>query len=189
MTEVITIRKELAERLMRLPVSTHESVTALTSLRRTMERQKNLQRTSDKVEPILVVGELKWGCSEGDAYYVQCRDGVPAHVISTEKLVMPVAQHYRIMDAISEKHKESYQAERANLARQCMVVHIANSLLDDPCYEMTGTDYDYETALHDKIKALLAERDKLRALLTEVKADRDFPALHELLQEKITAAV
>lgn len=189
MTEVITIRKELAERLMRLPVSTHECVTTLTALRRTMERQKNLVRTSAKVEPILVVGELKWGCSEGDAYYVQCRDGVPAHVISTEKLVMPVAQHYRIMDAITEKHKESYQAERSNLARQRCIHFIANCLIDQHPYEMTGTDYDYESTLHDKIKALLAERDNLRSLLEEVRTDSGFANLFEPLQEKITAAV
>lgn len=173
MTEVITIRKDLAERLMRLPVPTHESVVTLTALRRTMERQKNLVRTSAKVEPILVVGELKWGSGEGDSYYVQCRNDLPEHVISTEKLVMPVAQHYRIMDAITEKHKESYQAERSNLSRQRCIHFIANCLIDQHPYEMTGTDFDYETALHDKIKALLTERDNLKSALMEIAAIPD----------------
>lgn len=189
MTEVITLRKDLAERLMRLPVTTHESVTTLTALRRTMERQKNLVRTSAKVEPILVVGELKWGCSEGSAYYVQCRDDLPEHVISTEKLVMPVAQHYRIMDAISEKYKEADQSMRSNWARLKCINYITDCIVNQHPYEMTGSDFDYETSTHDKIKALLAQRDNLRSLLEEVRADSGFANLFEPLQEKITAAV
>lgn len=189
MTEVITIRKELAERLMRLPVATHESVTALTNLRRTMERQKNLQRTSAKVEPILVVGKLDWSCSEGSSYYVKCKHGLPEEVIDTENDVMTVAQHYRIMDVITEKYKETNQAERSNLARQKCINYITDCIVNEHPYEMTGSDFDYETSTHDKIKALLAERDNLRSLLKEVRADSGFANLFEPLQEKITAAV
>lgn len=137
----------------------------------------------------MVIGQLKWACSEGTAYYVKCKDDLPEPVIDLEKDVMTVAQHHRIMDVVTERHKESDQEERRKAARARMVLHIADQLLSDPSYEMDGIDFDYETSMHDKIKALIAQRDMMLGLLKEVHADSGFANLFEPLQEKIHAAI
>lgn len=173
MTEVITIRKELAERLTRLPVETHESVTTLRNLRRVMERQRGLDRKANRVEVILIVGRLKWGCSEGTSYYVQCKDDLPEHLIDDECDVMTVAQHQRIVSALSQQYTESNQEARGNLSRRGLHLYLAEQILDNHPYEMQGSDFDYETPLHDKIKALLAERDTMRDALTKIAAIED----------------
>lgn len=40
MTELITIRKSLAEALLQVPLANHQTVTALTALRRQVKRQE-----------------------------------------------------------------------------------------------------------------------------------------------------
>lgn len=50
-----------------------------------------------------------------------------------------------------------------------MTVSLAETLLDDPSYELSGLDWDYEHTIHGKIKILQAELTKARELLAEAR--------------------
>ena len=66
-------------------------------------------------------------------------------------------------DQLKKDRRTEHQSLRSDKARNSLYMMIATSIIDDHPYERTGSDWDYEHPIHDKIISFLAERDQLRA--------------------------
>lgn len=70
----------------------------------------------------------------------------------------------RLQAEVAEEKRLRACAQGSNAAWG-MTVSLAEALLDDPSYELSGLDWDYEHTIHGKIKTLQAELTKARAAL------------------------
>lgn len=116
-----------------------------------------------ELEPCPFCGSHDVETGHGSSFYVHCNEcGVDGPWNDDDEAAAIAAWNTRPgEDALREEHKRSNQATRSNLARCRIQLQIALELIEDHPYERTGIDWDYECPLHDKILALLAERDKL----------------------------
>lgn len=72
-------------------------------------------------------------------------------------------------DQLKKDRRTEHQSLRSDKARNSLYMMIATSIIDDHPYERTGSDWDYEHPIHDKIISFLAERDQLRAEVAGLK--------------------
>lgn len=65
-------------------------------------------------------------------------------------------------ERLKKDRRTEHQSLRSDKARNNLYMVIATSLIDDHPYERTGSDWNYEHPIHDKIISLLADRDQLK---------------------------
>lgn len=88
-------------------------------------------------------------------------DAEQLRTVSLDIMHNDAATELRRLDALVGELREDKGRLARDNACYSMEFSIAHSLLDDPEYQLTGVDFDYESALHDKIKLM---RSKLRRL-------------------------
>lgn len=76
-------------------------------------------------------------------------------------------------DQLKKDRRTEHQSLRSDKARNSLYMMIATSMIDDHPYERTGSDWDYEHPIHDKIISFLAERDQLKAENEALRKDAE----------------
>jgi hypothetical protein len=87
---------------------------------------------------------------------------------------------------LMEKERQRNTAQ-GRLSRLECILSIAKSMLDDPDYEFTVGDSEFEVHIHEKIRALQLNSSRFLALLVKVLDEEN--SLPEVLISEIKSAI
>jgi hypothetical protein len=93
----------------------------------------------------------------------------------------------RLQAEVTEEKRLRACAQGSNAAWS-MTVGLAETLLDDPSYQLHGLDWDYEHTIHGKIATLQSELTKARELWATEQAIKEQPG-EDVLWQVLDAAV
>jgi len=97
------------------------------------------------------------------------------------------AQRMRADTAEAERDEQKRlraSSEGSNAAWR-MTVGLAETMLENPAYELSGVDWDYEHSIHDKIRAKNAQLADAEQRIAELSADNQ--QLRKLLEQTLAA--